>query len=109
MDINAGNLLENVPAQLPHEQVIELLTTPGVVVERIVSTGQASPPDFWFDQEWTEWVILIAGAARLQFAGENEPREMRPGDYVHIPRHARHRVAWTHPEEPTIWLAVHYR
>ena len=34
--------------------------------------------------------------------------ELKPGDYVHIPAHARHRVAWTDAAQPTVWLAVHY-
>jgi cupin 2 domain-containing protein len=109
MDINAGNLFESVPEGLKREQVIELLTAPNVVIERLVSTGQASPPGFWYDQEWNEWVILIAGAAGLLFAGEDTPREMKPGDYIHIPKHARHRLEWTDAGQPTIWLAVHFR
>ena len=42
---------------------------------------------------------------------ENDPQViiMKPGDYVHIPAHRRHRVAWTDPSQPTIWLALHYR
>jgi len=34
---------------------------------------------------------------------------MSPGDYINIPAHTKHRVAWTTPDGPTIWLAVHYR
>ena len=33
---------------------------------------------------------------------------MKPGDFVNIPAHNKHRVEWTAPDEPTIWLAVHY-
>jgi cupin 2 domain-containing protein len=33
---------------------------------------------------------------------------MRPGDYVHIPAHQRHRVEWTEPDQKTVWLALHY-
>ncbi len=49
---------------------------------------------------------MLKGAARLEF--EDGTLEMRPGDYVNIPAHKKHRVAWTTPDEPTIWLAVHY-
>jgi cupin 2 domain-containing protein len=31
-----------------------------------------------------------------------------PGDFVNIPAHTKHRVEWTTPDEPTIWLAVRY-
>jgi cupin 2 domain-containing protein len=27
---------------------------------------------------------------------------------VNIAPHCRHRVEWTAPDEPTIWLALHY-
>jgi cupin 2 domain-containing protein len=79
------------------------------VVERIVSTGQGSPPGFWYDQDWTEWVILLAGAARLLIEGEGAPRTLQPGDFVEIPSHVRHRVEWTLEDAPTVWLAVHLK
>ena len=27
---------------------------------------------------------------------------------VELLAHTRHRISWTNPEEPTIWLAIHY-
>jgi cupin 2 domain-containing protein len=103
-----GNIFENVPEQLPEEQLTELLAAPGLRIERIVSTGQASPPGFWYDQDRAEWVLVLAGSAGLLIEGEPEPRALRPGDHVLIPAHVRHRVAWTDPARPIIWLAVHY-
>ena len=103
-----GNIFADVPDRLADEQFTTLLSAPNVSVERIVSTGQASPPDHWYDQDRAEWVIVLAGSAGLLFEGEAEPRIMRPGDYVHIPAHKRHRVAWTDPAQPTVWLAVHH-
>ena len=90
------------------EQISELLSRRGLRIERIVSTGQCSPPGFWYDQPDGEWVLLIRGAARLRFADEAEARQLRPGDFVDIAAHRRHRVDWTDPEQPTIWLAIHY-
>jgi cupin 2 domain-containing protein len=52
-------------------------------------------------------VVVLRGAARVQLEGE-EPVELAPGDFLTIPPHHRHRVEWTHPEEPTVWLALHY-
>jgi cupin 2 domain-containing protein len=75
-------------------------------VERIVSTGQSSPG--WFDQAWSEWVIVLSGEAEVVFEDEAEPRRLQPGDYVLIVPHRRHRVAWTDPSKPTVWLAVHF-
>jgi cupin 2 domain-containing protein len=104
-----GNLFAPLPRAGTDEDIAALLTTPNVRIERIVSTGQASPPGFWWDQEWAEWVVLLTGSAGLRFESEAEARELKPGDYLHIPAHARHRVEWTHPSEPTVWLAVHIR
>ena len=103
-----GNLLASLPRRLDAEQIIALVANENLRIERIVSTGQASPPGFWYDQPWAEWVLALAGAAGLVFEGEAEPRVLRPGDYLLIPAHRRHRVAWTDPEQPTVWLAVHY-
>jgi cupin 2 domain-containing protein len=104
-----GNLFARLPRTGADEDIAALLTTPNVRIERIVSTGQASPPGFWWDQEWAEWVVLLTGSARLRFEGEAGVRALEPGDYLHIPAHLRHRVEWTHPSEPTVWLAVHVR
>lgn len=104
-----GNLFASLPAgRLARELVSELLATPDLRIERIVSTGQSSPPDFWYDQEWNEWVILLSGAAQLIFENEPEPRSLVPGDYVQIAAHSRHRVVWTDPQQVTVWLAIHF-
>jgi cupin 2 domain-containing protein len=104
-----GNLFARLARIGTDEDITTLLTTANVRIERIVSTGQASPPGFWYDQDEAEWVVLLTGGAGLRFDSETEVRELRPGDYLHIPAHARHRVEWTHPSEPTVWLAVHIR
>ena len=102
-----SNIFAQVPEELAEEEITELLATPGLRIERIVSTGQASPPGFWYDQAWAEWVLLLSGSAGLLIEGEAEPRLLKPGDYLLIPPGARHRVEWTDPNAPTIWLAVH--
>lgn len=102
------NLLRDLPDAKGGEAIDTLLETPGLRIERIVSHGQASPPGFWYDQAEAEWVLLLAGAARLRFADEAEERLMLPGDHLYIAAHRRHRVEWTDPAAPTVWLAVHY-
>jgi cupin 2 domain-containing protein len=104
-----SDVFADVPQTLQDEQIVELLATPHIRIERIVSTGQASPPDFWYDQNSAEWVILLAGSAGLLFEGETAPRVLAPGNYVRIDKHVRHRVAWTDPTMPTVWLAIHYQ
>jgi cupin 2 domain-containing protein len=80
-----------------------------VRIERIVSRGHHSQVGFWYDQDETEWVLLVAGSAGLQFADESEPIELTPGDFLEIPPHRRHRVAWTDPDQETVWLAIFHR
>lgn len=104
---DTGNLFAGLPEAAAEEQFTDLLALPGLKVERIVSTGQASPPGFWYDQDWTEWVLLLSGAAAVEFEGEAAPHELAAGDYLHIPSGRRHRVAWTSSDRPTVWLAIH--
>lgn len=77
-------------------------------LERIVSTGQATPPGQWYDQDRDEWVLLLAGKAALLLEGEKEALVLRPGDFLLIPSHKRHRVEWTASGTETVWLALHF-
>lgn len=109
MSPDLANLFAELPSTpQPEEQFRVLLARPGLRIERIVSTGQASPPDFWYDQPQGEWVLLLQGEATLEIAGEALPRRLRPGDFVHLPPRMKHRVAGTAPDQATIWLAIHY-
>jgi cupin 2 domain-containing protein len=104
------NLFSDLPLSSESEQFLQLLSSAdaGVKIERIVSRGHASPPGFWYEQPHGEWVMVLAGEARLRFEDESEARSMRPGDFVDIAARRRHRVEATDPSEPTVWLAVHY-
>jgi cupin 2 domain-containing protein len=104
----AGNLFAEIPDRLAEEEVATLLAAPGLRIERIVSTGQASPPGFWYDEDWDEWVLVLSGSAGLLLEGEPAPRTLRAGDHLHLPAHCRHRIEWTDPARPTVWLAVHF-
>ena len=101
-----ANFFSAIAEHLPEERTTILQAGEGVRIERIVSHGHCSPEGFWYDQDQAEWVLVLKGAAQLQF--EDRVLEMRPGDFVNIPAHQKHQVAWTTPDEPTIWLAVHY-
>ena len=107
MEIRQDNLLAALDLAASEEQVQPLLASPGIRIERIVSTGQASPGGFWFDQCWDEFVLLITGSAGVLIEGETATRSLGPGDHLIIPAHVRHRIEWTSAAEPTIWLAVH--
>ncbi len=105
-------LVGNLLAQLPHDLAIEsceiLAQSANLRIERIVSLGHSSPPDFWYDQPLHEFVVLLSGAACVLFEGQPAPHDLRPGDYLLIPAHCRHRVTWTSPDEASVWLAIHY-
>ena len=106
-----GNLLADLPARPGpgQESFATILEAGDLQLERIVSTGQATPEGEWFDQERDEWVLLLAGSAALRFEDESEARHLPPGDQVLIASHRRHRVDWTDARYPTVWLALHFR
>ena len=108
--IKTGNLRSGLPARpLPDEVVDLLVERSGLRIERIVSTGQATPEGQWYDQDTDEWVLVVQGSARLRIEGEREDRVLSEGDWILLPAHCRHRVTWTRAEPPTVWLAVHFR
>lgn len=106
MKLDVRNLLSALPSARDAEVTERLLSANGVRLERIVSLGQASPAGFWYDQADDEWVLLLAGRARLTIAGEPDDRDLEPGDAIYLPAGCRHRVAWTDPAQPAIWLAL---
>jgi cupin 2 domain-containing protein len=92
---------------LGDETFLDLLTAPeGVRIERIVSYGAASLPDFWYEQAWDEFVLVVSGSAVLAFP-EGREKRLQSGDYAILPAFCRHRVASTDLARETIWLAVH--
>jgi cupin 2 domain-containing protein len=101
------NLFDELPASATGEIFTDLLTRPGIRIERIVSTGQSTPVESPYDQPHDEWVLLLRGTAGLWVDGEGE-RDLHPGDYLLIPAHRLHRVLWTAKDEPTVWLAIHF-
>lgn len=103
----AGNIFDEIPANLSQEFFQTLAEGNNVRIERIVSEGQATADGEWLVQELDEWVILLSGGAGLLFEDEPSPRVLKPGDYAMIPAGCRHRVEWTAPDQKTVWLAVH--
>ena len=103
-----GNLFA-LPARLPAKEVTEvLLQRTDVRVERVLSAGQASPPDFWYDQAEDEWVSVLQGSAALQWE-DGSLTAMHPGDWLLIPAHRKHRVERSSIVPPCIWLAIFMR
>lgn len=102
------SLFSNIPNTLPEEVMEDLVNTSQIRIERILSHGQSSPDEGWYEQEEHEWVLVVQGKAVLAYDDDTELR-LSAGDYVNIPAGVKHRVAWTDPEQVTIWLAIFYR
>lgn len=108
--MKAGNLFRDAGGggQTEHADVL-LWGREGVTVERIVSYGERAPAQGVFDQDWTEFVVLLQGEARLAALDPEETFVLKPGDWLEIPRGRKHYVASTSREPPAIWLAVHLK
>jgi cupin 2 domain-containing protein len=101
------NLFSNIPKDLPDELFETLVKTDTVDIQRIVSRGHTTPGEDWYDQDKSEFVVLLKGAARLEFR-DGRLATLGPGDWLRIPAHEQHRVTWTDENAETVWLAVHY-
>ncbi|MGH6794850.1 MAG: cupin domain-containing protein [Methylocella sp.] len=104
----SANLFDGAQGDARQEIVTPLVESANLKIERIVSMGQASPPGFWYDHPWAEWVVVLAGSAGLRFGGKTGVRVLCAGDHLLIPARVKHRVEWTAKDHATIWLAVHY-
>ncbi|MFT7560143.1 MAG: cupin 2 domain-containing protein [Flavobacteriales bacterium] len=102
------NLFTGLPSDFRDEVFDNLLECETLKIERITSLGHRAPQEGWFEQDWSEWVVVLEGEALLECEG-SEPRKMLRGDFNHLPKGTRHRVLWTDPDKPTIWLAIHYK
>jgi len=102
-----GNIFNALPLEAEKESFAELLRDKCIKIERIVSKGHISPESGWYDQEDNEWVLVLEGAGTILFENGRQVT-LNKGDYLHIPAHEKHKVAWTDPDRQTIWLAVHY-
>jgi cupin 2 domain-containing protein len=105
--MNAVNVFDLSAAPPSDKETFERLAKgEGLVIERIVSSGQKTPEGEWYDQERDEWVVLLQGQATLSFQDGTE-LNMCAGDSLFIPAHQRHRVEHTSKDPPCIWIAVH--
>ncbi len=104
-----GNLFEQLPDASQTEKFETLSEGAGFRVERIVSRGQASAENFWYDQPRDEWVAVLTGRARLEIEVPPSILDLVPGDWIHLPARCRHRVVATDADDATIWVAVHDR
>lgn len=100
------NIFENIMIDKNKEQFFDLLKNDKIKIEKIVSNGQSSPINFWYEQEKNEFVLILKGNAIIEY--EHSDIELKEGDYINIKAFTKHRVKYTNKDEPTIWLAVFY-
>ncbi|MCA0937458.1 cupin domain-containing protein [Vibrio alginolyticus] len=102
------NLFANLPDDITEETFEDLLCHETLRIERIVSHGQTSPAEGWYDQKEHEWVLVLKGSGELTFEN-GAVKRLEAGDHINIPAHTKHKVSWTAPGQATIWLAVFYQ
>ena len=100
------NIFEKIIVDKTEEFFFEIFKNETIKIEKIVSNGQISPENFWYEQEKSEFVLLLEGFAILEF--ENREVELKKGDCLNIEAMEKHRVKFTSLNEPTIWFAVFY-
>jgi len=103
----ANNIFSDIPPNFPKEIIETLVDSPNVKIERIVSKGDKSPEDFWYEQEKNEFVIVLKGEGRILFEN-GEEISLTPGEYINIQAMKKHRVTFTKEDEETVWLVVFY-
>ncbi len=105
--LTTGNFFDHLPDASKREVFEVIAGAPGLKIERITTLGQCTPVGEWYDQPEREWVMLMQGAAQLEFE-DGRVLSLTPGDHVDIPAHCKHRVSWTDPAQTCLWLAVYY-
>ena len=105
---NEVNNIFKLPTKLPPQELLEtLLDNEKVLIEKVVSTGQVSPPGEWYDQDRDEWLIVLQGEGELSYE-DGSRIKLTIGDYLFIPAHQKHRVEYTSIEPPCIWLTIFF-
>ena len=100
------NIFDKIIVDKEEEIFLEIFKNETIKIEKIVSNGQKSPENFWYEQEKSEFILLLEGFAILEF--ENREVELKKGDCINIKAKQKHRVKFTSLDEPTIWFAVFY-
>ncbi len=104
--IEKYNIFKEILIDKSEEKFFEIFKNENIKIEKIVSSGQKSPDNFWYEQEKSEYILLLSGYAILEF--EDFEIELNKGDCLNIEASKKHRVKFTSLDEPTIWFAVFY-
>jgi cupin 2 domain-containing protein len=102
------NIFSDIPSEINQEIFHDLIKTKDLRIERIISHGQSSPAEGWYEQDEHEWVMVLRGQGVIEFA-EGHVVTLNPGDHLNIAAGLKHKVVSTAADEVTVWLAVFYR
>lgn len=103
MQKNLYNFLKNIPNASLDEVFETVIENKKIKIERIVSYGQTTPEDYWYDQDEDEFIFIVQGDAKIKYDDETV-FELKTADSLYIPAHQKHRVIYT--SDPVVWLAV---
>ena len=106
LNVKKYNIFEEIIVDKKEEKFFEIFKNKSIRVEKIVSNGQKSPENFWYEQKESEYILLLEGFAVLEF--EDYEVELKRGDCLNIEAMQKHRVKFTSQDEPTVWFAVFY-
>lgn len=97
-----------IPLLLDNEVFEVIFKKENVLIERIISSGQATPEGIWLEEDKDEWVLLLQGNSGIKF-DNGKILEMEKGDYILIPANTKHKVIYTSTDPHCIWLAIHIK
>lgn len=100
----SGTLAEGNIFDPDAEHITTLIETAQLEIQKIVTSGQKSPDDFWYDQECDEFVVVMQGSAVI--ALEDQQLQLQAGDFLYIKAHERHQILSSDPNKVTVWLAI---
>ena len=99
------NLLDSIPVSSQKEIFETLIKNDTIKIERIVSYGQITPQNYWYNQTQDEFVLIVSGAAKIKYDNETI-YHLKENDSLNIPAFQKHQVIYTN--NPTVWLAIFY-
>ena len=119
------NIYDKIPESITEEIIEIMYQNPHCKVERIISNGQITTENEWYDQDQEEWIILVQGEATILIEKLQEESSdkcnilncnikeescdkvhMVKGDTLLIKSHQKHRVIYTSQNPLCIWLCV---
>jgi cupin 2 domain-containing protein len=106
--IEVKNIYDSENINLTKEYFEDILKQKGFKLERIISFGNITENNFWYDQDEDEFVLLLKGAAKIQLENQSVIT-LGEGDYIIIPAHVKHKVIYTDTKIKTYWLTCYFQ